>query len=66
MNMNRLMNMVVQIVMRRGINVAIDFAARRGKSAGDITASEREHARTARQIGQKAQRGLQLLRRFLR
>ena len=62
MNMNRLMNMVVQIVMRR----VIDLVARRGKSAGDMTPSERGSARTARQTGQKAQRGFQLLRRLLR
>ena len=66
MNMNRMMNMVVQIVMRRGVSGAIDLMARRGKSTGDMTASERENARTARQTGQKAQRGFRLLRRFLR
>ncbi|WP_375256362.1 hypothetical protein [Yoonia sp.] len=62
MNINRLINMGLRLVMNKGINMA----ANRGKNPADMTPEERRAAQTARRNGQKARRGLGMLRRFMR
>ena len=62
MNMNRLINMGVRMLMNKGINMA----ANRGKHPTEMTPQERQAAQAARQNGQKARRGLGMLRRFMR
>jgi hypothetical protein len=62
MNMNRLINMGLRMLMNKGINAA----ANRGKKPEDMTPAERETAQKARQSGKTAQRGVGMLRRFMR
>lgn len=66
MNMNRLINMGVRMLMNRGISKGIDVASRGGKRPEDMTPEEREAARNTRGNAQKARRGLNMLRRFMR
>ncbi|MFA8442913.1 MAG: hypothetical protein ACEPO0_13690 [Yoonia sp.] len=62
MNMNRLINMGLRVLMRKGT----EMAANRGKRTEDMTPQEREQAKSARQTAQKAQRGMRAARRFMR
>lgn len=62
MNMNRLINMGLRMLMNKGI----DAASRRGKKPEDMTPQERENAKKARSSTQNAQRGIGMLRRFMR
>ena len=62
MNINRLINMGVRMLMNKGINMA----ASRGKDPVDMTAEERQAAQAARQNSQKARRSMGILRRFMR
>ena len=62
MNMNRLINMGLRMLMNKGIEVA----ANRGKKADDMTPEEREAAKKARQSTQTARRSVGMLRRFMR
>jgi hypothetical protein len=62
MNMNRLINMGMRMLMRKGT----EMAANRGKRPEDMTSEERAQAKTARQTAQKAQRGMNAARRFMR
>lgn len=66
MNMNRMINRAVRILMNKGINKGIDMAASRGKNPQDMTPQEREAAKSARGTAQNVRRGLGMLRRFMR
>ncbi len=66
MNMNRLINMAVRMLMRKGIDAGVDVATRRGKRPEDMSAKERQAARSARQNTQSARRSLRFMRRFMR
>ncbi|MGJ8624158.1 MAG: hypothetical protein ACSHW1_15485 [Yoonia sp.] len=66
MNMNRLINMGLRMLMNKGINKGIDLASRRGKALEDMTPEERASAQANRQTGRKARRNLNMLRRFMR
>ncbi len=66
MNINGLINMGVRMLMRKGINKGIDMAASRGKHPNDMTPEEREQAKSARDTANKAQRGMNAARRFMR
>lgn len=62
MNANQLINMAIRMLMRKGI----DLAATTGKRPQDMTQAERQTAADARQTGQKARKGINLIRRFMR
>ena len=62
MNMNRLINMGLRMLMNKGI----DAASRRGKKPEDMTQQERDSAKKARQNTQNARRSIGMLRRFMR
>ena len=62
MNMNRLINMAMRMLMKKGIEVA----ANKGKKPEDMTPEERQAAKNARQNANKARRGLGIARRFMR
>ena len=68
MDLNRIIQMIVNTLLRRfmgrAINTGIDYAARRGKAAGDMTPAEREQARSAKDLAQKARKVSRLTRRF--
>lgn len=65
MNIDRLINLVARMVVRRGIDAGIDHATRGGRDAGKMTDAEKHKARTSRDTVQRARRGLNLIRRFL-
>ena len=62
MNANRLLNMVMRLFVRQGI----DTLARGGRNRDDMTKEERQAARKRRQSMQTANRSIKLLRRFMR
>ena len=62
MNMNRLINMGLRMLMNKGIEVA----ANKGKKPEDMTPEERKSAQATKANAQKARRGLGLARRFMR
>jgi hypothetical protein len=66
MNMNRLINMGMRMLMNKGINKGIDVASRRGKNAADMTPEERQAAQNTRKNAGTARRSLGMLRRFMR
>ncbi len=66
MNMNRLINMGVRMLMNKGINKGISLAASRGKRPGDMSPDERQSAKAVQGNAQKARRSLGMLRRFMR
>ena len=62
MNMNRLINMGMRMLMNKGI----EAASRRGKKLEDMTPEERQAAKRNQQNANKARRGLGIARRFMR
>ncbi len=66
MNMNRMINMAVRLLMNKAINRGIDMAAGRGKPPEEMTPQEREQAKAARGTARNARRNLGFLRRFMR
>ncbi|EBA12075.1 hypothetical protein [Roseobacter sp. CCS2] len=62
MNMNRLINMGLRMLMRKGTQMM----ANRGKRPEDMTPEERAKAKEAQQTAQKAQKGMRAARRFMR
>ena len=66
MNMNRLINMGLRMLMRKGINKGIALASTKGKRPEDMTPEERAQAKETQQTAQKAQKGMRAARRFMR
>jgi hypothetical protein len=68
MDWSRLLNGVLNQLLRRflgrTINTGIDYAARRGKDVADMTPDEREQARSAKQLAQRARKISRLTRRL--
>lgn len=68
MNLNRIVNMVVRVVMRQAINLGImkgiDLAARRGKSADQIAQSDPKTRREVAETTKRARRLARLARRI--
>lgn len=64
MDMNRLINMVIRMVMRRGMKAGIDYAARRGQDPKTMTPEERAKAVEAKDLAGKARKGMRLAKRM--
>ncbi|MGB5559270.1 MAG: hypothetical protein WBN04_14820 [Paracoccaceae bacterium] len=62
--MSRLINMVIRLVMRRGVNMGINYAARRGKNPNAMTPEDKSQARAGKEIAKKARQGARLARRI--
>ncbi|MFO8124963.1 hypothetical protein [Yoonia sp.] len=62
MNLNRLINMGMRMLMRKGIGMV----ANRSKRPEDMTPEARARAKAASQTAQKAQRGMRAARRFMK
>ncbi|PJI92058.1 hypothetical protein BC777_0902 [Yoonia maricola] len=62
MNMNRLINMGMRMLMRKGVSLA----ATKGKRPEDMTPEERAQSKNAQQTANKAQKGMRAARRFMR
>jgi hypothetical protein len=66
MDMNRLISMLTRMFVRKALRTGIDFAARKGKSDAALTPEERQQAKSAKAMADKAQKAARLSRRFLR
>ena len=64
MDMSRMINMVIRLVMRRGVNIGIDYAARRGKTPDAMTPEDKAQARAGKEMARKARQGARLARRI--
>ncbi|MEZ5731388.1 MAG: hypothetical protein R3D97_03575 [Paracoccaceae bacterium] len=68
MDLNRLINMVINTVTRRlvnlGINKGIEMAARRGKTDGPMTAEERAQVKAGRDMAKRARQASKITRRL--
>ncbi len=64
MNINRIINMLLRMFMRKAVNKGIDMAARRGKPPAEMTPEERAQAQIAKQTAGKAQKLARLARRM--
>ncbi|SEB99994.1 hypothetical protein [Rhodobacter sp. 24-YEA-8] len=68
MDLNRLINMLVNMFLRKavnkGIRTATDYAARRGKTEVELTPEERENARRMRDLTDRAKKVARLGRRL--
>jgi len=62
MNMNRLINIGLRMLVNKGVEVA----ANRGKQPKDMTPQERAAAQKAQHSARGARRSIGMLRRFMR
>ncbi len=66
MDMNRLISMLTRMFFRTAMKTGIDFATRKGKPEGEMTPQDRDQAKSAKAMADKAQKASRLARRFLR
>ncbi|WP_112309160.1 hypothetical protein [Pseudogemmobacter bohemicus] len=68
MDMNRLINMLVNMFLRKAVNKGVrsatDYAARRGKSDAELTPEDREQAKKMRDLADKARKAARIGRRM--
>lgn len=68
MDVQRLINMIVNTVTRRlinlGINKGMDFASRKGKRKDQMTVVDRKQAKDAREIAKRARQAAKITRRL--
>ena len=68
MDISRLLQMIVNIFLRKiiskGIDTGITMAANRGKSPDEMTPQDREQARKARDLGKNARKLSSLARKI--
>ena len=64
MDFNRLINMVINTVLRRFINTGINFAAKRGKSNADMTQNDHAQANAGREMAKRARKAARVTRRL--
>ena len=62
--LTQILNMVMRKLMNRGIDAGIGHLSRRGKAPQEMTPEEREQARKARDLTQKARKAARLTRRL--
>ena len=66
--MDRLIQMIINMVMRRGIDMAMhkgaDLIAGRGKSPEEMTPEERHQAKQGRRMAKQMKRGLKIGRKL--
>lgn len=68
MDLNRIIQMIVNTVIRKLVNRAVDtgisYAARGGKDPSEMTEAERAQAASAKDLVQRARQVSRLTRRF--
>lgn len=68
MDLSRIINMVINLFLRkvvsRGIDAGIDYAAGKAKAPQEMTPSEQEQARIARETAKRAKQAASLTRRL--
>jgi hypothetical protein len=66
--MDKIIQMLINMVMRKGMDVAMnkgaDLIAGRGKSPEEMTPAEREQAKRGRQAARQMKRGLKIGRKL--
>ncbi|MFO1203955.1 MAG: hypothetical protein U1E58_15090 [Tabrizicola sp.] len=66
MDLNGLFNMLAKMFIRQAVDTGIDYAARRGKPESEMTPEEREQAKKARDLVQRAKEVSNVTRRLWR
>lgn len=66
MDLNRLIGMLTRMFVRSAVNTGMDLASRNGKPAAEMTPEEREQAKAAKAMTDKARKAARLTRRFRR
>ncbi len=64
MNANQLINMVIRMVLRRGVNAGINYVARRGRDPATMTPEERAKSAETKDLAGKARKGARLAKRM--
>ena len=62
--MEKLIQMVMNLILKKGINMGIDQLARRGKPASEMTAEDRAQAASAKQTAKRARQAANLARKL--
>jgi hypothetical protein len=63
-NLTRMLMRLFRPFIGRGINAGIDYAARRGKPASEMTPEERQQAQKGRQLAKRARQMAKMGRRM--
>ena len=66
MNVERLINMILRQLMRKGMNKGIEMASGRGKRPEDMTPEERAEAQATAQNVRRVQKHVRTARRFMK
>lgn len=66
MSAEQLTRMVTRILTRWGMGAGMDMLSRGGKDPAEMTAEEREQAKSSRQAMRNGQRGMRQARRFMK
>jgi len=66
MDLNGLFNMLVKMFIRSAVNTGVDYAARRGKPEAEMTPEERDQAKKARDLADRAREVQKVTRRLWR
>lgn len=66
MDLNGLFNMLARMFVRSAVDAGVDYAARRGKPDEELTPEEREQAKKARDLANRAREISKVTRRLWR
>ena len=66
MDLNGLFNMLAKMFIRSAVNTGVDYAARRGKPEAEMTPDERDQAKKARDLADRAREVQKVTRRLWR
>jgi len=64
MDPSRIITMVINLILRKGLSKGIDYAARRGKDPAAMTPEEHAQAKSARALAKRAQQAANLARKL--
>lgn len=62
--MEKLIQMVLSLFLKKGINIGVDHLARRGKPASEMTPQERQQAAKAKETAKRARQAANLARKL--
>ncbi|MES2667857.1 MAG: hypothetical protein V4712_17355 [Pseudomonadota bacterium] len=68
MDVNRIVQMVLNLFIRKvvnkGVDMGIDYASRRGKPASEATPADQAQAKSSRDMVKRARQAARITRRF--
>jgi len=64
MDLSRLITMIINLFLRKGISKGIDYAARRGKDPAAMTPEDHAQAKAARDLAKRARQAANLARKL--